>query len=209
MAKPTAAQLKMYAKMGIAMPDESYYIRNAADLSDAIKAVGRGNADHNAIRKHIIARAKKLGLYDNVPSNWNPDGSEKLAAVAHDVVAAGQHFIAHFGVKGMKWGQRRPGTGTPSTHVSADHLRAQSVNHLIKTGGVKSASNDDLQTLITRLNLESQHARLTATPSRVDAGHNFIRKTLGLTKTGLDVAKTGLDVVETGRRVHKVATGTK
>lgn len=204
MAEPTAAQRKSLARMGIAMPDGSYYIRNAAELSDAIKAVGRGGADHDSIRKHIISRAMKLGLNDNIPSNWKSDGSMKQG-----VIELGQDFLEHFGTKGMRWGVRRPGTGTPSTHVSADHLRAQSVNHLVKTHGTKAASNEQLQTLITRLNLESQHARLTATPSRVNAGHSFVKKALGLTKTGVDVAKTGLDIVETGRRVSKVATGTK
>ena len=208
MAGPTQKQRMMFAKMGIAMPDGSYYIRNASELSDAIKAVGRGNADHDKIRKHIITRAKTLHLDKQIPSDWNPDGSEKSAKQSA-LLEAGQAFVEHFGVKGMHWGVRRPGTGTPSSHVSPDHQRAQAVSHLIKTHGTKAASNDDLQTLITRLNLESQHARLTATPSRVDAGHNFVRKTLGLTKTGLDVAKTGLDAVETGRRVHKVVTGAK
>lgn len=206
-AEPTAAQRKMFAKMGIAMPDGSYYIRNADDLSNAIKAVGRGEGPDKSgdeIRKHIIARAMKIGLSDNIPDNWKSDGSLKQSAIE-----AGQEFIAHFGTKGMRWGVRRPGTGTPSSHVSADHQRAEVVSHLIKAHGVKAASNDELQTLITRLNLESQHARLAATPGRVEAGHTFIKKTLGLTKTGLDVAKTGLDVVETGRRVAKVATGTK
>ena len=40
MADPTAAQRKMYAKMGLAMPDGSYYIRTgpegASDLDNAI-----------------------------------------------------------------------------------------------------------------------------------------------------------------------------
>lgn len=207
MADPTAAQRKMFAKMGIAMPDGSYYIRNASDLSNAIDSVGRGEGPDKSgaeIRLHIMARAKKLGLYDNIPKNWKSDGS-----LAQSTFEAGEAFIAHFGVKGMKWGVRRPGTGEASTHVSADHQRAEAVSHLIKSHGVKAASNNDLQDLVTRLNLESQHARLTATPSRIEAGHGFVRKTLGLTKTGIDVAKTGLDAVETGKRVVKVASGTK
>lgn len=201
MAEPTAVQKRMLAKMGIAMPDGSYYIRTAAELNDAIHAVGRGGADHDDIRKHIIKRAHALHLDSKIPSNWNSDGSMKQSSAE-----AGQDFIAHFGVKGMKWGQRRPGTGTASSHISADHARASQVSHLIKTHGVKSASNKDLQDLVTRLGLEQQHARLTATPSRVAAGHSFVRTALGLTKTGLDVAKTGLDAVETGKRVHKIVT---
>ena len=59
-----------------AMPDGSYPIADAEDLSNAIRAVGRGsNNSHNAIRKHIMARAKALGLSSKIPDNWNSDGS--------------------------------------------------------------------------------------------------------------------------------------
>jgi hypothetical protein len=329
----------MFAKMGIAMPDGSYYIRNAGELSDAIKAVGRGNADHDAIRKHIITRARALHLDKQIPSDWNPDGSEKSVMVKHALehfgrkgmhwgahvfgdqsssggsskhaaliekakkhentaashaalakafqdqhtelqqhgiqskafktaygekssMSSDQYFqwtqgrskavalgeldnnlrllhnshvrganrhaakalklrakaggmkhsdlvqldamddeavLIHFGRKGMKWGAHVFGTRN-SSPGSSDHQRAQEVHGLIKIGGVKAASNKDLQDLVTRLNLEQQHARLTATPSRVEAGHNFVRKTLGFTKTGLDA-------VETGKRVAGVVSG--
>lgn len=65
------------AKSGEAMPDGSYPIKDAEDLQNAIHAVGRGNADHDAIRKHIIDRAKALGLSADIPDNWNADGSLK------------------------------------------------------------------------------------------------------------------------------------
>jgi hypothetical protein len=55
----------------------SYPIKTKADLRKAIRAVGRGGANHNAIRRHVIARAKALGLSSMIPSNWNPDGSIK------------------------------------------------------------------------------------------------------------------------------------
>ncbi|MGH3504014.1 MAG: HK97 family phage prohead protease [Nocardioidaceae bacterium] len=75
----TAAK-KYAAGKGWAMDDGSYTIRPAdnhgkQDLQKAIKAVGRGGSSHNAIRKHIIARAKTLGLSDMIPDNWNSDGS--------------------------------------------------------------------------------------------------------------------------------------
>lgn len=55
----------------------SYPIKSKSDLRKAIRAVGRGGANHNAIRRHIMARAKALGLSSMIPSNWNPDGSIK------------------------------------------------------------------------------------------------------------------------------------
>lgn len=57
--------------------DPSYPIGDEEDLDKAIHAVGRGGSDHDGIRKHIIAQAKKLGLSSKIPDNWNADGSLK------------------------------------------------------------------------------------------------------------------------------------
>jgi hypothetical protein len=73
--QPSAEERRQMAKSGVAMPDGSYYIRNGADLDNAIHAVGRGGASHNAIRRHIIRRAKALGLSSRIPDTWGADGS--------------------------------------------------------------------------------------------------------------------------------------
>jgi HK97 family phage prohead protease len=73
-AKYTAKERKAMAGKE-AMADESYPIKDKDDLEKAIKAVGRGNASHNSIRAHIIARAKALKLSSLIPDNWNSDGS--------------------------------------------------------------------------------------------------------------------------------------
>lgn len=82
----TAAQKRDALDAGQAMKnakgEPSYTIKNKADLRRAIRAVGRGNADHDAIRKHVIARAKALGLSAMIPDNWNADGSLKETAPA-------------------------------------------------------------------------------------------------------------------------------
>jgi len=58
-----------------AMKDGSYPIKDAADLENAIHAVGRGkNNSHAAIRTHIKTRAKALDLSDKIPGDWK--GSE-------------------------------------------------------------------------------------------------------------------------------------
>lgn len=75
----SAAGRKKAAASGAAMPDGSYPIKTKADLRKAIKAVGRGGADHDKIRAHIAKRAKALGLEAMVPDNWNSDGSLKGA----------------------------------------------------------------------------------------------------------------------------------
>ena len=60
-----------------AMDDGSYPVADAEDLDNAIHAVGRGGADHDSIRAHIIKRAAALGLSSKIPDNWNADGSLK------------------------------------------------------------------------------------------------------------------------------------
>lgn len=57
--------------------EASYPIEDEEDLKNAVHAVGRGGADHDAIRKYVIGRAKDLGLSDLIPDNWNADGSLK------------------------------------------------------------------------------------------------------------------------------------
>lgn len=68
------------AKSGQAMPDGSYPVADGEDLDNAIHAVGRGGADHDAIRKHVIKRAAALGQSSKIPDNWNADGSLKSGA---------------------------------------------------------------------------------------------------------------------------------
>lgn len=76
----TAAKRKKAAANGHALPDGSYPIDTVADLAKAIKAVGRGGADHDKIRKHIITQAKRLHADNMIPDNWKPDGSLTAAA---------------------------------------------------------------------------------------------------------------------------------
>lgn len=83
MAKYSADDLKRLGAAGKAFknPDGSYSypIDDGEDLNNAIHAVGRGGADHNAIRRYIIRRAKALGMSDKIPDNWNSDGSLRAA----------------------------------------------------------------------------------------------------------------------------------
>jgi hypothetical protein len=76
-AKYNADDLRRMAASGAAMADESYPIGDADDLDKAIHAVGRGGAEHDAIRRHVIKRAKALGKSSEIPDNWAADGSLK------------------------------------------------------------------------------------------------------------------------------------
>lgn len=76
-AKQKKAMLAKGQAMKNASGDASYPIKTKADLRRAIRAVGRGGADHDKIRAHIIARAAALGLSSMIPDNWQKDGSMK------------------------------------------------------------------------------------------------------------------------------------
>lgn len=81
-------------------------------------------------------------------------------------------FLAHFGVKGMRWGVRRDRGGSGKAPNSDDHERAVATRKKARSGGgTKALSNKELQDLITRANLESQFKRLH--PSRSEAAVRF------------------------------------
>lgn len=88
-AKYDAAQLRAMLAKGQAMKnakgEPSYPIADEEDLRNAIRAVGRGGADHDRIRAHIIKRAKALGKSDLIPDGWTKSGARKESADAPDV----------------------------------------------------------------------------------------------------------------------------
>lgn len=181
MAEPTAKQRKAFARMGIAMPDGSYYIRDAGELQDAIHAVGRATpnageseeARRNAVRRHIMKRAASLKLTSMIPDTWNPDGSLKQPAATH--AAAGEAFVLqHFGRKGMKWGEhvfgRDHGSGSTMT-VHPDVARARAAQETIQRHGLSAVSNNELRDLNKRTQLESDYARLNVHQSE---GKKFV-----------------------------------
>lgn len=57
------------AESGAAMPDGSFPIANTQDLRNAIQSVGRAS-DYDAARRHIVRRARALGLTEMLPEEW-------------------------------------------------------------------------------------------------------------------------------------------
>lgn len=83
--------------------------------------------------------------------------------------------LEHYGIKGMKWGVRRSdeqlarargrrkekGEPVTPTKKSADAKKAAAAKDIAKKEGVGALSNDQLQDLNKRLNLEQQYSKLT------------------------------------------------
>lgn len=87
MAQPRAKEMRQLVQQGKAMPAPGqsrpgrFQIRNRAELSDAIKAVGRVQPPteeaRSKVRRFIAKRAKALGASDAIPDSWAADGSLK------------------------------------------------------------------------------------------------------------------------------------
>lgn len=85
-------------------------------------------------------------------------------------------FIAHYGVRGMKWGVRR------KRSASSDAQR----HGANKKKALEELSDDELRNLVNRLNMEQNARRLN--PSKVNAGHNAIKAALAVGATANAVA---------------------
>lgn len=102
--------------------------------------------------------------------------------------------LEHFGVKGMKWGVRKDRTPTkvtteqrPGSYVRAkggdyqkaskDAITAAKYKQKAKRSSPDSLSNEELQTLVKRMNLEQQYRQLSANDrdARMTKGQKFLR----------------------------------
>jgi len=99
MAKYTADQLRSMLAKGQAIRnangEPSYPIGDEEDLGKAISAVGRGGKDHDAIRRHIIKRARALGKSSAIPRAWTSSGA--LAAEAGSPSQSGAAGVRYDG----------------------------------------------------------------------------------------------------------------
>lgn len=118
------------------------------------------------------------------------DEGEEYPAVAHIDIgrASVESTLAHYGVKGMRWGVTRTdaqlGTSKKQQEVSEDFRNAANNKARIKAGGTKALSNKDLQAVITRENLERQYTQIASqNKGLLDRGNTQTKRILGLGKT--------------------------
>lgn len=98
--------------------------------------------------------------------------------------------LEHYGIKGMKWGVRKKhdsGSGSSSTPakpkptMSADAKHASKIKSKVKTQGRDSLSNDEMQDLVKRMNLEQQYSNLN--PSKAKKGMDYLKTAAGVLGT--------------------------
>lgn len=64
------------------------------------------------------------------------------------------NYLAHYGIKGMKWGVRKRSGSSGEEHHSGDHKSAKAAENKAKKYGAESLSNKELTSIQTRANLK-------------------------------------------------------
>jgi hypothetical protein len=134
------------AEKGQAMPGGGFPIRNRADLKRAIQAYGRAS-NKAAAKAWIIKRAKALDATDLLPDDWKEEAGIKQSSWFEAI-------LSHHGIKGMKWGVRR----------SKRQLARAAKSRTGKS--VKDLSDEELRTVVNRMQMEQQYSRLTGNTGR-------------------------------------------
>ena len=134
--------------------------------------------------------------------------------------------LAHYGVKGMRWGVRRSksrSTGpeevtlktVPGKRVSAQGGRRHPASEDARTAAiykqkarkstVDSLSNKELQALVNRMNLEQNYSRLTA--DQLSPGRRFVNKFMNDKKfrnKTVDTISSVAAVTTMGKTIKKI-----
>lgn len=119
-----------------------------------------------------------------------------------------ENFLEHFGVKGMRWGVRKkesrvsvttgPGgrirtSGGHNRPPSTDAVKAARLRQKSRKSSVKSLSNEELATLLKRMNLEKQYNDLQ--------GDNAFRKGTKFVRELLSTGRLAKEVIDFGGQV--------
>lgn len=195
----SSEQRENLAEKKEAMPDGSYPIRNVADLKRAIQAYGRAK-DKEATKRWIKKRARELDATDLLPEAWREDMEHSSMKV--------EGYLAHHGVKGMKWGVRRYQNLDGSLTAAGKKRRSQEgwsedakTASQIKKKSVNEMSNAELRKLTERQNLERQYRQLN--PSKVKKGMTYVAAAAGTMGTLASLYNNSANLIKIGKRVVK------
>lgn len=94
-------------------------------------------------------------------------------------------YISHFGVKGMKWGirryQNRDGSLTPEGRKRYGRSEDSEKVRELRKKPVSAMSNQELETVIRRMNLERQYRDLKS--SEINSGKKKAKEVLDYANT--------------------------
>lgn len=112
--------------------------------------------------------------------------------------------ISHHGVKGMHWGVRRASSATSTSSRRAEtHGDRQKVNELKKNSN-RTLSNEELETIRKRLQLESNVSKLKTQTATVNRGHEVAKTILAVGTTAASIY--ALSQTPLGKRVIQGVT---
>lgn len=95
--------------------------------------------------------------------------------------------LAHYGTKGMRWGVRKNASGV--IRGTEDHITARVLTNRARSKGTSHLSNEQLQAVVQRINLEQQYARLTYKPTKAEKARGYLKGALSAGKTVNEVIK--------------------
>lgn len=86
--------------------------------------------------------------------------------------------LAHYGVRGMKWGVRKKGGSVSSAPkpISEDAKTAAAAREKAKKSGPESLTNQEMRAVVERMNLEQQYAKLN--PRKLKLGEAIVQNLL-------------------------------
>jgi hypothetical protein len=180
-----SAIMRLYAKLNEEAPPSM----KSMNHSDIVTV--------NEVRAHfglktLSEKSSVEQIHDAVASDRVPAASFKMQGIdeqpsfglTHDDIAIVDAFLAHFGRKGMKWGQRIFSRGpAPDFSTMSDSQKASFAAKKARKQGVDSLSNAEMQAIVTRLNLERQLSQIKHQSSKLNRGREFVNRQLKTGKT--------------------------
>lgn len=102
---------------------------------------------------------------------------------AHYTAADVDRLLAHYGVKGMRWGHRKSQSSSDATPASSDSAVVTDHKNRVATGGTRTLSNKELRELVDRMNLEQQYANLNKKSRPYKTGFEAVKEIMSVVKT--------------------------
>lgn len=149
---------------------------NRAGCHSAAAALAGARGGVNASVDQKRSAAKRLtSLYRNQLEEDPPESLLRLAGESVQMNEEVEDFIAHYGVKGMRWGVRKSRTSSP-VERSEDSSRAQA----LLTRPRASMSNKELRDLNERLQLEKTYSELTKQTTTLARGQRIAKEIIAV-----------------------------